>query len=119
MEKREVKDIDNRKPRSLRKALEEIRFFLPYMVQYMSLNRGDANLGGYLDKLIGIIDSALSLKQRNCDREECNSIDHAAQMFSKETGIEMPENPTDSAMMLFMNSLCKWLFEEYKGGGSK
>jgi len=71
-------------------------------------------------KLIkSIIEIALEMPSRNVNRAECDSLDHAAQVFARETGNEMPENPTDANMMLWMNSLCKWLFEEYKGGGSK
>lgn len=66
-------------------------------------------------KLIkSIIEIALEMPSRNVDRAECDSIDHAAQVFARETGNEMPENPTDAAMMLWMNSLCKWLFGEYQ-----
>lgn len=64
----------------------------------------------------GIIKTALEKPSRNVDRAECDSLDHAAQVFARETGNEMPENPTDAAMMLWMNSLCKWLFQEYKKG---
>ena len=71
-------------------------------------------------KLIkSIIEIALEMPSRNIDRAECDSLDHSAQVFARDTGNEMPENPTDAAMMLWMNSLCKWLFEECKGGGSK
>ena len=66
-----------------------------------------------------IIEIALEMPSRNVNRAECDSLDHAAQVFARETGNEMPENPTDSAMMRWTNALCKWLFEEYKGGGNK
>lgn len=71
-------------------------------------------------KLIkSIIEIALEMPSRNVNRAECDSLDHAAQVFAREKGNELPENPTDAAMIVWMNSLCKWLFEEYKGGGSK
>ena len=71
-------------------------------------------------KLIkSIIEIAIEMPSRNVDRAECDSFDHAAQVFARETGNEMPENPTDAYLLLWMNSLCKWLFEEYKKGDEK
>jgi hypothetical protein len=68
-------------------------------------------------KLIkSIIEIAMTMPSRNVDRAECDSLDHTAQVFAREKGNEMPENPTDAAMMLWMNSLCKWLFQEFKKG---
>ena len=63
-----------------------------------------------------IIEVALEMPSRNVDRAECDSLDHAAQVFARETGNEMPENPTDANMMLWNNALCRWLFQEYKKG---
>ena len=54
----------------------------------------------------------------NCEREECDSCDHAAAVFAKETGTEMPENPSDASMILWMNSFFHWLFEEYNKEGT-
>lgn len=63
-----------------------------------------------------LIKETLEKPSRNVDRVESDSLDHAAQVFARETGNEMPENPTDAAMMLWMISLCKWLFQEFKKG---
>ena len=70
-------------------------------------------------KLKDITKSKRQKPSRNVDRAECDSLDHAAQVFAREPGNEMPENTTDFAMTLWMNAFCKWLFEEFKGGGSK
>jgi hypothetical protein len=48
-------------------ALEKVRFYLPYMVQYVRLNWEDVDMGGYYDKILGIIEAALSAPPRNCD----------------------------------------------------
>ncbi|MBO6031960.1 MAG: hypothetical protein J6Q22_11005 [Prevotella sp.] len=63
-----------------------------------------------------IIENAFDKPSRNVDRAECDSLDHAAQVFAREKGNELPENPTDAAMIIWMNSLCKWLFSEYEKG---
>ena len=72
-----------------------------------------------MEKLEDITKSKRQKPSRNVDRAECDSFDHSAQVFARETGNEMPENPTDFAMRLWMYALCKWLFKEYKGGGGK
>jgi len=48
-------------------ALEKVRFYLPYMVQYVRLNWEDVDTGGYYDKILGIIEAALSAPPRQCD----------------------------------------------------
>lgn len=67
----------------------------------------------------GIIQTALEKPSRNIDRAECDTCDHAAAVFAKETGYEMPENPSDARMILWMNSFCHWLFDAYKKDSGK
>lgn len=61
-----------------------------------------------------IVETALEEPCRNADRAECDSLDHAAQVFVRETGIEIPEHFIGVAMVSWMNSFCKWLFEVRK-----
>lgn len=58
-----------------------------------------------------IAETALEKPCRNVDRAECDTIDHASAVFARETGHQMPENPSDSGMILWMNAFSKWLFE--------
>ena len=62
----------------------------------------------------GIVETALEKPSRNVDRAECDTIDHAAAVFARETGYPMPETPSDAGMMLWMKAFRKWLFEVKK-----
>lgn len=62
-------------------------------------------------KLIkSIIEIALEMPSRNCDRAECDTIDNAAKVFAKETGNKMPEYPTDVKMMFWVEAFNNWLY---------
>lgn len=56
------------------------------------------------------IDKVLEMPSRNCDREECNTIDNAAKVFARETGNRMPEYPTDVKMMFWVDAFNHWLY---------
>ena len=51
----------------MREALEKVRFYLPYFLQYVSLHREDAAAGGYYERIQEIVTAALSAPPRNCD----------------------------------------------------
>lgn len=61
-----------------------------------------------------IAETALEKPCRNVDRAECDTIEHAAAVFARETGHTMPENHSDAGMILWMNAFSKWLFEVRK-----
>lgn len=50
---------------AMRKALEKVRFYLPYFLQYVRLH--DAQSGGYYEKKLEVVNAALSAPPRNCD----------------------------------------------------
>lgn len=50
---------------AMRKALEKVRFYLPYLLQYVRLH--DAQSGGYYEKKLEVVNAALSAPPRNCD----------------------------------------------------
>ena len=100
------------------KTLQEVQKVLMFDVCHAN-SKQRQDIIQKINVVSDFLTSALHKTVRNCNRKECDSLDHATQVFARETGNEMPENPTDANMMLWMNSLCKWLFEEYKGGGSK
>ena len=52
---------------AMREALEKVRFYLPYFLQYMRLHREDAEGGGYYERILDVVNSALSAPPRNCD----------------------------------------------------
>ena len=49
----------------MREALEKVRFYLPYFLQYVRLH--DAQSGGYYEKKLEVVNAALSAHPRNCD----------------------------------------------------
>ena len=59
----------------MRKALEEVRFYLPFFLQYMRLNREDEEAGGYYERILEVVNAALSAQPRNCDAY--NTVDDA------------------------------------------
>ena len=100
------------------KTLQEVQKVLMFDVCHAN-SKQRQDIIQKINVVSAYLTSSLHKTIRNCDRAECDSLDHAARVFVRETGIEMPENPTDSALMLWGFALCKWLYEEYKGGGSK
>ena len=52
---------------ALRSALEKVRFYLPYFSQYMRLHWEDAEAGGYYERILEVVNAALSAPARNCD----------------------------------------------------
>ena len=52
---------------AMREALENVRFYLPHFLQYMRLHCEDAEAGGYYEKILEVINAALSAPPRNCD----------------------------------------------------
>ena len=50
---------------AMREALEKVRFYLPYFLQYVRLH--DAQSGGYYEKKLEVVNAALSAPPRNCD----------------------------------------------------
>lgn len=115
--KNEVKPCTN--AATLRNTLNEIDNRITFIESKARFSKWKTIVLMHCKGIKEIIENAFDKPSRNVDREECDSLDHAAQVFARETGNKMPENPTDANMMLWKNALCKWLFEEYKGGGSK
>ena len=70
----------------LRGALKHIKDRLPYMLQYMRVHWEDASAGGYFDELMLVIDTALSVPPRNCDRPECATTKAAQDVWRREDG---------------------------------
>lgn len=62
---------DNERPvgnaAALRSALEKVRFYLPYFLQYMRLHWEDAEAGGYYERILEVVNAALSAPARQCD----------------------------------------------------
>ena len=52
---------------AMRDALEKVRFYLPYFLQYMRLHREDEKAGGYYESILEVVSAALSAPPRNCD----------------------------------------------------
>ena len=52
---------------AMRDALEKVRFYLPYFLQYMRLHREDEKAGGYYESILEVVSAALSEPPRNCD----------------------------------------------------
>ena len=51
----------------MREALEKVRFYLPYFLQYMRLHLEDAEAGGYYERILEVVNAALSAPPRHCD----------------------------------------------------
>lgn len=96
---------------AMREALEKVRFYLPYFLQYVSLHREDAAAGGYYERIQEIVTAALSSPPRNCDRFA--TLDDARNAFFADY---VPDETCSSA-----NAFAIWLFDEAKGetDGSK
>ncbi len=95
---------------AMREALVEVRFKLPYFLQYMRLRRTDDD-GGYYDRLLATINAALSAPPKNCDR--FNSVKDAAIAFARERQ-DAPQPCPDF-------TFSAWLFAtaaERKGGNN-
>lgn len=58
---------DNGNVAALREALEKVRFYLPHFLQYMRLHWEDAEAGGYYERILEVVDAAISAPSRNCD----------------------------------------------------
>ena len=52
---------------AMRSALEKVRFYLPYFLQYMRLHWEDAEAGGYYERILEVVNAALSAPARQCD----------------------------------------------------
>lgn len=52
---------------AMREALVKVRFYLPYFLQYMRLRWEDAEAGGYYERILEVVNAALSAPARNCD----------------------------------------------------
>lgn len=52
---------------TMREALEKVRFYLPHFFQYMRLHREDDEAGGYYERILEVVNAALSSPPRNCD----------------------------------------------------
>ena len=50
---------------AMREALEKVRFYLPYFLQYVRLH--DAQSGGCYEKKLEVVAAAISAPPRNCD----------------------------------------------------
>ena len=84
---------------AMRDALEKVRFYMPYFLQYMKLHLEDAEAGGYYKRILEIVNAAISSPPRNCDA------------FSKAQILEMLEDRSFSK-----EDTIEWLFDEAKGG---
>ena len=93
---------------AMREALEKVRFYLPYFLQYMRLNREDEKAGGYYESILEVVSAALSAPPRNCDRFA--TLDDARNAFFEDY---VPDETCSSA-----NAFAIWLFDEAKGGAS-
>lgn len=52
---------------AMREALEKVRFYMPHFLQYMRLHREDDEAGGYYERILEVVNAALSSPPRNCD----------------------------------------------------
>ncbi len=80
---------------TMREALEKVLFYMPHFLQYMRLHWEDAEAGGYYEKILEVINAALSAPPRNCDA------------FSKERIIEMLEDRSFSKEDTIEMALCR------------
>ena len=62
-----VTDCHGLNAAAMREALENVRFYLPHFLQYMRLHCEDAEAGGYYEKILEVVNSALSAPPRNFD----------------------------------------------------
>ena len=102
----------------MRKALEKVRFYLPYLMQYMRLKRGDAEAGGYYKRILEVVNAALAVPARNCDvgtaDEQVERFHH--QCFEWHTGRCSPHCRTLPAKTRQECAL-KWAQMPYEGKG--
>ena len=70
----------------MREALEKVRFYLPYFLQYMRLHLEDEKAGGYYESILEVVNAAISVPPRNCDRPECATTKAAQDVWRKEDG---------------------------------
>ena len=106
---------------AMREALEKVRFYLPHFLQYMRLHREDDEAGGYYEKILQVVNAALSAPTRNCDVGTCEEQEKRFNSFCKThlSGIRSicsPQCPCVCCRSMF-HCLTKWAqmpYEEVK-----
>lgn len=100
---------------ALRQALEKVRFYLPYFLQYMRLHWEDAEAGGYYERILEVVNTALSAPARNCDIYP--KRDDAGEAWNKtldERTRDMVQHYPLTAMDMFID----WLLAYAEDGGA-
>ena len=95
----------------MREALENVRFYLPHFLQYMRIHYEDAEAGGYYEKILEVVNAALSAPPMNCDKY---TLAEALRKY----GFQTKSNPWGEKEWL---DFCEWYISEAKGetDGSK
>lgn len=93
---------------AMREALEKVRFYLPYFLQYMRLHWEDAEAGGYYERILEVVNASLSAPARNCDLY--NNAETARQAW-----LDDADNWDEFGSPRL--ELCEWLFASAKKNG--
>ena len=98
----------------MREALEKVRFYLPHFLQYMRLHLEDAEAGGYYERILEVVNAALSAPPRNCDVLEGSTADDE---FEKAMGFPPSKTADERDAIMRENWFLfkHWLFAESKG----
>ena len=96
---------------AMREALENVRCYL--LLQYMRLHRENTEGGGYYERILDVVNSALSAPPRNCDvgtpDEQCER--HNRWCYH--------ERNKECAAIECVLCFAKWAQMPYEKGGAK
>ena len=110
-EKRENEKLGN--AATMREALEKVMFYLPHFLQYMRLHREEAEAGGYYERILEVVNAALSSPPRNCDLFDTK--DKAREAFQKLRGHRILADVSLWDDRDEIEALFDWLFAKPKG----
>ena len=105
---------------AMREALENVRFYLPHFLQYMWLHCEDAEAGGYYEKILEVVNAALSVPPRNCDVGTAEEQYARVRAFCKihhKVGLKCVDCPVNG--VLPKNCALIWSQMPYDEGGAK
>ena len=97
---------------AMREALENVRSYL--LLQYMRLHRENTEGGGYYERILDVVNSALSAPPRNCDIPLI--VDEAADNVADKAWLAFRHcNPNVYFDVSGLLGCIDWLFDEAKG----
>ena len=101
----------------MREALEKVRFYLPYFLQYVRLH--DAQSGGYYEKKLEVVNAALSAPPRNCDVGTAEEQEERFKTFCYIYPLNCAGCPLKDSGITHNECAIFWTQMPYEEGGEK